>query len=198
MSLVDLPAKPGPTRVLPVPIDFGGTLPGLLGGTTTRINRQGNRWAVSVSMPALTLEQARDWSADLALGLQKGVRWKLRQVGLRQGPVGTPLVAGANQEGYSLNCDGFLPNANWRKGQFINLISGGVRYLHKLAAAGNANGSGVATLTFTEKLRVFPADNDVIDFAPYIEGLLGEDAAALLVDERRLCQAFTFTISEQD
>lgn len=198
MALIDLPLTPGPARVSPTPMDFGGQLPGLLGGPTTRLNRQGNRWAMVVAMRALTLEQARAWSADLTLGMQFGVRWKLRQVGLMQGPVGTPRVNGAGQEGYSLICDGFLNAASWKKGTFINLISGGNRYVHKLAAAGYADAGGNATLQFTEKLRVFPADNDLIDFAPYIEGLLDEGAAALTIDERRLCQPFSFTIAEQE
>lgn len=198
MALVDLPLKPGPGRVSAMPIDFGGTLPGLVGGPTTRVNRQGNRWAITVTMRALTIEQARIWSADLALGMQMGVRWKLRQVGLALGPVGAPRVAGADQEGFALACDGFLPNASWKKGTFINLVSGGLRYVHKLAAAGHADAGGLATLHFTEKLRVFPADNDVIDFVPFIEGLLDDGAAALTIDEKRLCSPFSFTIAEQE
>lgn len=196
MALVDLPSSPGPASSTMVPIDFGGPIPGLLGGATERQNRLGNRWSVMVNMPPLGLDAARAWSADLTLGVQRGVRWKLRQVGLASGPIGAPLVAGGSQMGFALDVDGFIPGASWAKGAFVSLISGGRRYLHKLAAAGFADGSGAGTLNFTEALRVVPADNDVVDFAPSIEGLLTVEGG-MTINEKRLGSPFGFTIEEQ-
>lgn len=196
MALIDLPDSPGPAKATPVPVDFGGTLPGLLGGPTERQNRLGNRWSIAVTMPALSLDDARAWSADLVLGVQRGVRWKLRQVGLVSGPIGAPRVAGAGQMGFALDVDGFDPGASWAKGAFVSVISGGRRYLHKLAAAGFADGAGAGTLNFTEALRIVPADDDAIDFAPSIEGLLSVDGG-VEINEARLGSPFGFTIEEQ-
>ncbi len=197
MAVVDLPSSPGPARVTWREQDFGGTLPGLMGGGAQRDNGMGNRWAIDVRLPPMDLRDARRWSAALSLGLKNSVRFKIRQVGLASGPIGAPRVAGADQAGMTLNADGFTPGASWEAGQFAAVITDGVSYLYLLAASGFADIDGEAALAFTTMLRAVPDDNDVIDFAPSIEGLLAGDAVTWDIDEVRLGRA-AFSIEEAD
>lgn len=195
MALVDLPDTPGPASVAWREQDFGGALPGLLGGGGQRINRQGNRWAIDVALPPLALDDARRWSAALSLGLKNGVRWKVRQVGLESGPIGTPLVAGAGQMGMALDVDGMTNGAAWMAGQWVGVGAPGSSCLYLTAAPGFADGSGVAEIAFTSPLRAVPADDAPVSFAPSIEGLLGGDQLSWTIDRMRLGGA-GFSIEE--
>ncbi|HMO74579.1 MAG TPA: hypothetical protein PKD99_02245 [Sphingopyxis sp.] len=186
MTIVTLPDWPGPAKADWREQDFGGTLPGLLGGPTDRDNRLGNRWAIDVKLPQMSARAAMAWSADLSLGLKQRVRWRLRQLGLPPGPIGAPLVDGAEQMGMSLAAAGFTPGAAWEKGQFIGVVSGGRSRLYKLAAGGFADAEGEGVLALTTALRAVPGDEDVIDFAPSIEGLLSGDAVRWTIDNLRL------------
>lgn len=74
---------------------------------------------------------------------------------------GTPLVAGASQQGNSLDIDGCSNNiTDWAKagdwfsvGEELKMFTDDV----------DSNGSGLATLTFRPRLRTAPADNDPIE-----------------------------------
>lgn len=195
MALVDLPETPGPAALTMRALDFGVVRTPPLGGRAQRINRSGNRWAVDVTLPPLPLADARRWSAALTSALQNGARWKLRQVGLHIGPLATVLVAGAGQLGTALNVDGGASGAPWGAGQFVSLLTGGARYLHQMAGAGVFSSSGTAALVLAEPLRVVPADNAPVEFAPQIEGLVEADAAALTIDAARLGR-MAFSIAE--
>lgn len=194
MAVVDLPDVPGPARVTWRALDFGATRMPPLGGPVQRINRTGNRWAVDVTLPPMSPADTRRWQAALMAAARSGARWKLRQVGLPVAPLAGVRVNGAGQTGQSLIVDGAPAGGLWAGGQFVSLISGGARYLHQLAAAGSFDATGAGTLPLVEPLRVSPADNDVIDFAPRIEGLLTE-APAIEVDETRLGRV-SFSIEE--
>ena len=196
MAVVDLPASPGPASVEWAAVDFGATQKGVLGGAAQRVNRLGNRWAVTVTMPVLTPRQAREWSAALVVALRDGVRWKIRQVGSPTGAPGAIAVNGALQSGRALVCSGANPGYIARAGQFISLAVGGDKFCHLLAANSSADASGNITLQLTEPLRVEPADNDPVELgAPQIEGLLAS-APAWSLDVDRLARGFSFTIEE--
>lgn len=176
------------------PLDFGAMRVPPLGGRAQRVNRLGNRWAVEVSLPPMALPDARAWSAALTSAVQNGARWKLRQVGLTVTVGGGCQVNGAGQLGTSLVCDGALRGGAVPAGAFVSLLTGGVRYLHQTAAPVVANSSGALTLPLAEPLRVVPADNAPVEFAPQIEGMIEADAAALTIDAARLGRmAFVLT-----
>lgn len=196
MALVDLPASPGPRAVAWQLLDFGGTLRGALGGASQRVNRLGSRWAVSVSLPALTPAQARSWSAALTSGLRNGVRWRVRQVGTPVGAPGSVLVAGAGQSGLALDVDGLTAGYFVKAGQWLSVTTSSSSYLYQAAATVQADGSGVATLALEPALRVEPADNDPVALAaPVIEGLLA-DVPGWSLGPNRLASGFSFTIEE--
>lgn len=193
--MIDLPDTPGPADVVWRPLDFGSTRVPPLGGPVQRINRDGNRWAIDVTMPSLSLADTRRWQGALAAAAREGGRWRIRQLGLPISSFGTVLVAGAGQTGTTLNVDGGTAGAPWAQGQFFSLISGGQRYLHQLAAAGAFGSGGTAALPLVEALRVVPADNDVIDWAPRIEGIVPPESAVVRVGADRRGQV-SFTIEE--
>jgi hypothetical protein len=71
---------------------------------------------------------------------------------------GTPLVAGADQTGTSLNIDGCSTGVtNWiRAGDWFS-VSG---ELKMCVADANSDGGGLATITFVPRIRTAPANND--------------------------------------
>lgn len=175
-------------------VDFGGVQRGAVGGAAQRVNRLGNRWSVTVTLPPMAVRDAAEWSADLTAGLRAGVLWRIRQK-LVTGAPGNVLVAGAGQGGTSLIVDGMTVGHAWKKGQMLSILTGGRRYVHQLSAAG-ATSSGSATLPVEPPLRVSPADNAVVEMAkPWIEGLLVA-VPPHLAEPGRIAGGFAFTIEE--
>lgn len=194
--MITLPSFPGPAAVAWEPIDFGTTLAGGLGGASQRVNRLGNRWSCTVTMPVMTPAQAREWSAALVRGLREGVAWTIRQVGTPTGSPGSVLVAGGSQAGDSLDVDGGTPGYVVRAGQFLSISTGGQRYLYQSASAVRVAADGTATLELEPPLRASPADNSPVEIGrPVIEGLLA-DVPGWSLDPDRLARGFTFTIME--
>ena len=195
MAIVDLPDTPGPVDVEWTPIGFGDPRKPPLGGPAQMLNRDGDRWSVNVTLPPLSPADTRRWQAALKAASREGGRWKIRQIGLSISAFGPVRVAGADQVGQSLIVDGGTAGAPWARGQFFNLITDGQRYLHQLAEAGAFAADGTATLPLVEPLRVVPADDDTIDFAPRIEGLVPRESAVVRVGADRLGRC-AFTIEE--
>ncbi|NIJ37922.1 hypothetical protein FHR22_002625 [Sphingopyxis panaciterrae] len=183
--MIDLPDTPGPADSEWHPLDFGSTRVPPLGGAVQRINRNGNRYAIQVQLPSLSLSDALRWRARLTSAVREGARWKIRQVGLPIASFGDVRVAGAEQTGMFLTVDGGTAGAPWALGQFVNLIVGGQRYLHQMAEPGAFAADGTATLPLVEPLRVVPGDNDVIDWAPRIEGFVPQESAVMRIGSDR-------------
>lgn len=194
--MITLPTSPAPAAVNWSLSDKGGTLAGGLGGTSQRVNRLGNRWRCEVVMPALTAQQAREWSAALSKGLRDGVAFKFTQASLSVLSEGTPLVNGASQTGNALACDGFTTGFVAYAGQFFSITTGGQRYVYMVQETTKSASGAFAALPIEPALRVSPADNDVIEFAaPHIEGLLVE-APMWGVDVDHISRGFAFAIEE--
>lgn len=194
--MIDLPTSPRPSSVTWRPVDFGGTLAGGLGGTAQRVNRLGNRWALEVTLPPMTREQAQEWSAALVKGMREGVRYAFMQPGFKSMPEGTPLVDGGSQTGDELACDGFTEGFTAKVGQFFSIVVGSRRYLHMVSATTRSSSSAFAALPIEPPLRVSPADNDVLEFSlPKIEGLLA-DVPAWGIDVDHITRGFSFSIEE--
>ena len=74
---------------------------------------------------------------------------------------GTPLVFGASQTGTTLNIDGCSNNiTDWMKAGDVFSVNGEMK-IATLDA--DSDGSGLATLTFSPRLRSAPPDNDPIE-----------------------------------
>lgn len=197
MALMDLPESPAGRAVGWRLIDFGSTMPGGLGGPSQRINRNGNRWQVTIRLPRMDVSLAREWQAKLNAGIEAdGVRMRVRQLGLHPGPSGSPVINGAAQSGKVLSLSGLTPGFVPQFGQYFSLITGGQRYGFKIAEPQRVAASGEATLAIEPALRVEPSDGDIAEFGkPYIEGKLIE----VPVEETgvsTLAEGFEFTIAE--
>jgi hypothetical protein len=144
----------------------------------------------------MTSADARRWHAALTAALREGAKWRLRQVGLTTSVGNAVRVAGADQLGMTLDVDGAKAGGGWPAGAMVSVVTGTRGHLHQLATGGAAASDGTAELPLNEMLRASPADNAVVDFAPSIEGLVGDEAAALTIDRLRLGRA-SFTITEK-
>ena len=83
--------------------------------------------------------------------------------GFNSASLGTPLVNGASQSGYSLITDGWTPSITVLKaGYFIQLGTDDTSRLHMVTEDATSDGSGNATLTIWPAIRETPADNAVI------------------------------------
>jgi hypothetical protein len=195
--MITLPNYPGPAEASFELIDFGGVQPGVLGGSDQRVNRLGGRWSMTVTLPPMRAALAEEWAADLTAALEEGAAMRVREPNAPLSPVATLLVAGAGQAGGTLAVDGGTPGAVLRKGKWFSILTGGRRYLHKLGAAVELDGTGAADLPIRPRLRVVPADNAVIEFAaPVIEGLL-VTPPGWTIDRGRIERGITFTIRER-
>lgn len=193
--MIDLPDTPGPASVDWNLIDFGGNLTPPLGGAEQRINRLGNRWAATITMPPMSSEEARLWVARLTRGVREGVRFKLRQLGVDVGAPGSPTVNGGGQAGTALNITGATPRYALRVGQCLNIVTGGRRYLYRAYSPVVLGSSGNGTVGIEPPLRAQPANGDsVIIGAPVIEGRI--EPLQWSVPENRLT-VLQFTITER-
>lgn len=193
---VELPNRPASRRMGVRMIDYGGTLTPGLGGPTQRINRNGNRFAISVQLPPMIADDARGWLAALNAGVEDGVIWRFRQVDLRPGSPGNAVVNGSGQAGKTLAVRGCNPNYPFRRGQFFNLLEGGRHYLHQVFSPMNASGDGMVILPVRPGLRLEPTDGAALIIGqPVIEGLLEGNGFAYEVDEQDMTN-IAFTIVE--
>lgn len=183
MSLVLLPARPGPVDVEWQYLDFGGTLSGGLGGPDQGVNRLGNRWACMVTLPAMEEDDARYWIAALTRGRRKGVRWKLRQHDLDIGTPGAPVINGDGQAGDVIDIGGMTPHYALRVGQWFNHVQADHHYLYKVSAPGSVNADGEVSAQIEPPLRAEGMDGDVLLFGgPVIEGRLVGNNVSWTVD----------------
>lgn len=197
MTIVALPDYPGPARVGWSLIDFGGTQTGVLGGSSQRVNRLGNRWRCEVTMPPMPPALAREWAAALVRGRRSGVSWKVREVTTPAGSPGPVLVKGAGQTGFAITVDGGTSGYVIRVGKWLSILTGGRRYLHQAAGTLALSGIGEGDIPIEPALRAVVADNSPVELAvPVIEGLLA-DAPGWTIDEGRMVRGFSFAIEER-
>lgn len=195
MALVALPSTPSPAAISWELVDFGGTQQGPLGGAAQRVNRLGNRWRYTVTMPPMTMTDARIWTAALTRGLRNGVSYQVLQPDTPTGTTGTPLVNGAGQTGAAIVVDSARAGYSVAAGQWLSILTGGRRYLYMAAAYVKLAG-GAGTIQIDPPLRATPADNDPVELAaPVIEGLLSA-APGWGVDVDQVARGIAFTIEE--
>jgi hypothetical protein len=193
-----LPSTPSTMEVTPKLVDFGSILTPPLGGEQQRLNRLGNRWALTVRLPPMPVEPlGREWVAKLVEGLSDTVVYPFPQIDFAVGTPGATLVNGANQTGLTINLDGFVANYAIRLGQFFSIIINGRRFLYQSRATIAASAGGAVALPIQPMIRKMPADNAVCEFAPpMIEGFLQDDGREWTVDVARTT-GLEFTIFER-
>lgn len=172
MSIL-LPTSPGPRSAVPSYLDWGGVIASPLGGADQKLNRLGDRFALDVTMPPLTVpNEAAAWVAALIQGQKDGVLFEWPQ-GIDIDGTGDGTVDGADQAGTSLDIEGIAAGRKFLRGQFFSVVHAGRRYLHIVTAAAVASVGGKATLSVEPMLRVSYADGALVEIdTPKIEGYL--------------------------
>lgn len=174
---VELPDWPAPASAVPGLVDFGATLRPPTGGATQRHNRLGNRFRLSVTMPAMKYKTGRLWVARLIRAQTEGARMEWPQQGFDPGTPGAVAVDGSGQAGALLAVRGAEPGYAFREGQFFSILTGGRPHVTMVAAEVLAGSDGKALLPVAPMLRVPHLDGDPCEFGrPIIEGaVIGED-----------------------
>lgn len=181
-------------------LSYGTDLSSPLGGSTQRVNRLGDRFALTLELPSMRSQNCGGvWNTLLSQAIRQGAIVKIPKPLLRVGTVLTanPLVNGGGQAGMTLNADGFTAGAEVLAGQYFSFTVAGVNYLHRLTAAGTANASGQIALAIEPMLRVSLPDNTLLEFiAPKIEGLISRDTTGLAATRWGHGTFDTITITE--
>lgn len=173
----ELPTTPAPQVATPSYVDFGSTLTPALGGSEQRINRLGNRFRLSVTMPPMeNRDEGRVFLARLIRGKSEGLRMRFPLAGFNPNSpiaVGTPNIIGSGHSGRSIPIRNFSPGYTVKEGQFFSIFTDGGHFLHMADEEVTANGIGNLSLTINPLLRVSPNDGAVLHFEqPMIEGLI--------------------------
>ena len=179
MPSVVLPTTQLPNSATPELVSFGGVLTPSGGGPSQRLNRLGDRYRLSVTLPTRITGELRVYIARLRQALTDGAILAFPQPDITIGSPGSPVVAGSGQAGSTLNLRNFTPNYALREGQFFSIIHNGRRYLHSARAQAIVSNTGTLALPITPMLRISPADGAVCEFGqPKIEGFLEGNSIA--------------------
>ncbi|MBZ9649994.1 hypothetical protein K9B33_20885 [Sphingobium sp. 3R8] len=191
--MIILPTSPGTIDAIPRVLDFGAVLEPGSGARTQRLNRMGNRYGVAFQLPPLkNKDEGRVWVNRLVRGQQEGARIRYPLLDFNPGTPGAFVVNGSGQAGKLLNVRGGTPGYQFKEGQPFNVIVGGEYFLDFIAADVTANGSGNATITLSQMLRVEPTDGAALAIAePMIEGwVMGEAVSWRIAVERTIGISF--------
>lgn len=192
---IALPDWPYPAQMTPRLVSGRAELRPAWGGDVQRLNRAGSRYAIDVTMPAMTYANAQKW-ADIDTEDQT-VTMRIVQPGIDVGAPGTPLVKGGSQSGSILELDGLNPNYILQKNQWLSLTISGRLYAYRVAATTVVDAAGEADVPLRTMLRVSPADNAVVEIAaPRIEGFATVPDGAWTTDTAGHVR-LSFTIEER-
>jgi hypothetical protein len=110
---------------------------------------------------------------------------------------GSPVVSSSTASGRSLPLSGLTPFYPIRRGQWLSIVQGGVRYLDRVTIAATASSSGTATVAIENLLRVPVSAGAQVELAaPKIEGLLELTADPQWSVDDQLTAFFQFTVTE--
>lgn len=180
--MVVLPPDPAPNGVRARLMSFAIRLRPATGGAAQLIDRPGGRFVLDVSMPAMKPDTAAAFTAALLKATREGLEMDVPLLGRSQGVTGNPVVNGAGQTGTTINLRGLLAGYAAKPGYWLTLVdAGGDKYLHQIAAGGNASAAGTITLGIEPPLRAaFPDGATVLLARPKVQGFLTEEAAWML------------------
>jgi hypothetical protein len=195
MVAVALPSTPPPAGMSIAKVSAANVLTSAMQGSDSEIDRKGERYALTFTMPSMSYVESMAWSV---LG-RKGITvvMEVQQPGLDVGEPGLPRVKTAGQQGVFLLIDGLAVGYTLRVGQFLSLIVAGQRYLHRVAAQVAAGGDGSALVELQEMLRVSPPDNAVVEIVdPKVEGYARDVGEVSVGIDRRV--GIQFTVRERE
>ena len=143
---------------------------------------QGEWWECEVELPPMEVDDAEEWVSFLvSLNGQEGTFLMGDPAGAtpRGIATGTPLVSGGSQTGKTLATKGWTAGVTniLKAGDWLQLGTGSSSHLHKVVAAANSDGSGLASLEIWPRLRSSPAADAaiVVSAAKGLWSLAGND-----------------------
>lgn len=172
-----LQGLPRQTRYSMRAVSAANTMSPAFGGADQRLGRKGSRFAIDVSIPALSaagcgmgliVDLLRGETETLVLGIPEH---------LPAVAYGAPVANGVST-GSVLAVKGLTPGAVIRKGKFLSIILSGQRFVHIVTAEMTVPAGGLVSLPIWPTLRRPPIDGAVIELAaPKIEGFIepGQD-----------------------
>lgn len=172
--MITLPASVSPQVFTPRILDHGLWNKGILGGSFTRTNRKGNRFAVKVTLPPIYSDTVGAGVAqDIRSAITQGMQVNWEQGALETGSVGTPVVNDDDVTGTSIPLRGLTPLLTLPKGRFFSVTHDGKSYLHTLSADAQVGANGEVTVVIDPELRVYLSDGDACEFvSPVIQGVI--------------------------
>lgn len=197
MASVDLTALPI-RRAVPQPFRFGGVITSTVGGTSTRVDRMGSRWAIQfVTRPMLVSSaEYRRWAAAIGRAERLGALCAVKVPGRTGLVTGSTVVASLVASGRYLPITGIATGYVPGEGDWCSVIVSGQRYLDRIDAAGAVSG-GAATLTLANLVRVPIPANAVVELAvPKIEGDCAVTANPEWDTAQGMMTAFEITVTE--
>lgn len=170
MAAYILPSEPTPDRMSIAKVSAANTLTPAFSGADTELDRKGERYALTFTLPSQTYAEAAKWSVLNRKG--RTFVMEVQQPGVVIPAQPDPRVKGAGQAGSQLLIDGLTPGQPIKTGWFLTVISAGQRFLYRADADTVATAEGAALIDLQEMLRRPPNDDDVVELvAPKIEGL---------------------------
>lgn len=158
-------------------ISAANTLSPAFGGADQRLSRKGSRFAIDVSIPALSAAGCgMGLIADLLRGETETLVLEIPEH-LPAVAYGAPVANGVST-GSVLAVKGLTPGAVIRKGKFLSIILSGQRFVHIVTAEMTVPAGGLVSLPIWPMLRRPTIDGAVIELAaPKIEGFIepGQD-----------------------
>jgi hypothetical protein len=182
------------------PNNPGGSIPGELGGPDDYMARPGYRYAIQYTLPMLnSADEAREFQFLLekaSQGEDVSYPWPLDFNPGASSPSGSsPKVSATNPAGGVIRMKNLLDSYQFKLGQPVAVISGGVGYIHRAAEIMFADGGGTIVLPVFPWTRTTFNVDDVIEIQnPRIRGRLIWEGVPQGSFGRR---GFTFTIVER-
>lgn len=174
--MIELPSLYGPGNATAEVIDFGFIQRGALGAKASRINRPGNRHAVTFSFGPFRPDVARQFVALLMAARYETLRVPF-PLQWAQGSPGALVVDGADQEGTTINLRSGNAGYACKQGYWLSIENAaGQHFLHNAKELARVDASGDMALTLSPPLRHPFADGAAVHIGkPYIEGLVTDE-----------------------
>lgn len=196
--MIELPEGCHPNGANPALVDFGGVQKGATGGAALRVNRNGNRFRVAMTIPVSMGLPAQRIVSRLVQGMAAGLKVEYPLQGVDQGYPGAPVVDGAGQSGALINLRGLTPHYVAEEGFWLAIHDAtGQGYLHQVGAQSFADADGKIALQVQPNLRYPFADGASVELArPTIEGLVEGNEMGWSLALGGLVDNLSFTIEE--
>lgn len=196
--MIELPAGCHPNSASPSLLDFGGVQKGATGGAALRVDRNGNRYRISMTLPVSRGLAAQQIISRLTQGKTKGLKVIYPLQGVDQGSPGAPVVDGAGQTGGSINLGGMTPGYVAEEGFWLTIYDAtGQGYLHQVGAQAVVAGDGKVSLSIQPNLRVPFANGASVEMVePTVEGLVEGEEMSWMLALGGLVDNLAFTIEE--